>query len=116
MIDKIIKEYLYGKYILQGKIPKPVTDWLEWSKWYSNINNRIVKKTDLPNDVRVSTVFLGMDHSFGYFMNNESNNHTPILFETMIIGGEHDGYCDRYATWEQAEQGHEEAINLIFEV
>ena len=46
----------------------------------------------------VSTVFLGLDHAF--------DGGTPLLFETMIFGGEHDEYQERYATWDEAEAGH----------
>lgn len=93
------------KYILEGKNPIPEDDLYKWAMWYEKAD-RVVKKTDLPGDIRVSTVFLGMDHSF--FAG------PPLLFETMIFGGDHDMYCDRYSTWEEAEEGHESAIKLIF--
>ena len=92
-----------GKYILEGKKPKLIKDVLEWARWFENAD-RSVAKTDLPDDVRVSTVFLGLDHSFG--------GGTPILFETMIFGGEHNDYQKRYATWEEAEAGHLRAVEL----
>lgn len=93
-----------GKYILDGKTPKPVYDLMEWSKWFSK-NSRIVKQTKLL-EVKVSTVFLGMDHQF-------EQGGQPILFETMIFGGEHDEFQERYSTWEQAEAGHEAACKLV---
>lgn len=94
-------------YILEGKTLKPVNDVLEWAKWYETAD-RVVSKTELPGDVCVSTVFLGMDS--GIF------NDKPLLFETMIFGGEHDGFQERYSTWEEAEAGHKKAIELIFTV
>lgn len=33
----------------------------------------------------------------------------PILFETMIFGGEHDQYQERCSTWEQARKAHPDA-------
>lgn len=27
-----------------------------------------------------------------------------------------DGYCERYCSWEEAEAGHQKAIELVFEV
>lgn len=92
-----------GKYILVGKEPKAVDDVLEWAGWFETAE-RTVAKTHLPN-VEVSTIFLGLDHSFGGL--------PPILFETMIFGGEHDQYQDRYATWEEAEAGHLRAVALV---
>ena len=61
-------------------------------------------------DVTVSTVFLGIDHSMVRPMDQE---HEPILFETMIFGGEHHNYQQRYVTWDEAKAGHLEAVKLI---
>lgn len=95
--------YKLDKFILEGKIPKPIDDILEWARWFETANRHIAK-TELPNDVCVSTVFLGLDHSFG--------GKIPILFETMIFGGEYDRYQERYASWEEAEIGHLRAVKL----
>ena len=93
----------HGYYILEDKKPKQVNDLEDWAMQFDH-QNRIVKQ-DKIQDVKISTVFLGLDHSF--------DEGVPILFETMIFGGEHDGYQERYATWEEAEKGHEEAIQLV---
>ncbi len=90
-------------YILDGKMPKAVKDIEEWGIWYGKAE-RHVAKTNISKEVSISTVFLGLDHSY--------NSKIPILFETMIFGGKHDGYQERYTTWEQAEKGHERAVNL----
>lgn len=50
------------------------------------------------NGVKVSTVFLGLDHSWG--------DGPPLLFETMEFGGPRDGDCDRCSTWDEAEAQH----------
>lgn len=39
-------------------------------------------------------------------------SETPLLFETMIFGGKNDGFTKRYATWEEAERGHTEAVKI----
>lgn len=60
------------------------------------------------NDKLISTVWLGLDH-----------NHVdgpPLLFETMIfnkVGGYRDIYCNRYSTWEEAEEGHKKAVEWV---
>lgn len=97
-----------GKYILDGKIPKPVSDLMEWAKWFETAD-RTVRKTEI-GGVNVSTVFLGVDHSFEHYGKFE-----PILFETMIFGGKHDGHMERYRTWDEAEIGHEGAVDLVFQ-
>jgi hypothetical protein len=56
--------------------------------------------------VEVSTVFLGLDHAWG--------KGPPMLFETMIFGGEHDQYQERCSTWEQAEEMHRRACALAW--
>ena len=80
---------------------------LQWAKEYETdrMSNRRVAETLLDGDkVRVSTVFLGLDHSFG--------QGAPLLFETLIFGGPHSDYQERYSTWDEAEVGHAKAVNL----
>lgn len=54
-------------------------------------------------EVRVSTVFLGLDHSYW--------DGPPILFETMVFGGALDQEQERYATEEEALAGHERWVS-----
>ncbi len=95
-----------GKYMLEGHTPVLVEDLIEWAKNFE-IENRRVAQTVLPNGTRVSTVFLGLDHNYG--------DGEPILFETMIFGGNHDQHQERYSTWEEAEEGHKQAVKLARE-
>lgn len=76
---------------------------MKWAKWYEKADRR-VNKTNI-GEVSVSTVFLGSDHGI------DDNN--PIIFETMIFGGEHAEYQERCCTWEEAEIMHEKAVKLI---
>jgi hypothetical protein len=95
-----MKTYKLGK---DGKTPELVKDGdLNWKQ------DRTVKKDKITShgvDVTVSTVFLGLDHNWG--------DGPPILFETMIFGGERDEYQERYSTWGEAEEGHQRAIELV---
>ncbi|KKN76361.1 hypothetical protein LCGC14_0370470 [marine sediment metagenome] len=36
-----------------------------------------------------------------------------LVFETMIFGGEDDGYQDRYSTWDEAVKGHRFACEKV---
>ncbi len=94
-----------GKYILWGKIPIPVEDPIEWAKGLEEENRRVGK--DFIGEVMISTVFLGLDHSFG--------GGPPLLFETMIFGGELEGWQERCSTWEQAEEMHKKAMAMVRE-
>jgi len=94
---------LTTKYILEGKSPKPVDDIFLWGKWFETADRRVAF-TKMWLGVEVSTVFLGLSHQYGC--------GPPILFETMIFGGEHNEYQERYSTWEEAEAGHKQAVKL----
>ena len=76
------------------------TSMPEKSDWYS-MKTGIgfsVANTCLPDGRRVSTVYLGLDHSFG--------EDPPLLWETMVFPEAN--VCERYETLEQAIQGHKE--------
>lgn len=86
-------------YILMGKEAVKVADLDEWSR-RMELGERHIAITEVAPGVRVSTVFLGLDHRhFG--------NGPPLLFETMVFNdyGD-DGTQERYSTWEEAEAGH----------
>jgi hypothetical protein len=90
-------------YILEGKTTKQ-TDFLTWAMWYERAD-RTVARTEI-NNIIVSTVFFGLDFSLG-------DENVPMLFETMILGGELDGSKVRCSTWEQAEQLHERYVAMV---
>lgn len=74
-------------------------DVMKWAMWFEKSGKeRTVARTELPGDIVVSTVFLGLDHAFGM--------GEPQLYETMIFEGPLDGTQDRYATRTAAENGH----------
>jgi hypothetical protein len=50
------------------------------------------------DEVYVSTVFLGLDHSFGH-------QNSPVLFESMVFGFD-DEICSRGRTWIEAYYLH----------
>lgn len=91
-------------YILDGQEIIPCDDPLEWAKWFGTADRQIAL-TSLKK-VLISTVFLGIDHSFGL-------GGPPLLFETMIFGGKHDQYQDRYSTRQEAMKGHQRAVRRV---
>lgn len=91
------------KYILDGKTPVPA-DLMTWAKWFETSDRHVAQ--DVIGDVRISTVFLGIDHRFG-------DEGPPLIFETMIFGGPNDQYQTRSATWDEAEAQHAEALALV---
>jgi len=91
-----------NKYILEGHKAVRCDSLFEWAKWYETAD-RHVAKTDISDEVNVSTVFLGLNHNYG--------DGEPILFETMVFGGKHDEEMERYSTWEEAEEGHKRWVD-----
>lgn len=105
-----------GHYILKGREIQNV-DLLTWGRWMEEHHKeRQIKRTELPNGVLISTVFLGLDYNFG-------DEGPPLLFESMawdttkkekymLAGRERESVGEdlaqeRYATIDEAEKGHE---------
>jgi len=61
---------------------------------------------DQIGDVRISTVWLGLDHRL-------LGHGPPLIFETMIFGGDHDQDCWRYSSEYEARKGHDRALALV---
>ena len=78
----------------------------DWANGYAK--DKRVALTEV-GGYHVSTVFLGLDHSF--------DNGPPLLFETMVfLGGGGSGLaCDRYSTWAEAEAGHAAMVQKVMD-
>lgn len=84
------------RYVLEGKVAVPCEDVMKWAEGFEASERRVA--VDTIGEATVSTIFLGIDHSFG--------GDRPLLFETMVFGGPLDGEQKRCSTWEQAEAMH----------
>lgn len=77
-----------------------------------NFDTRFDLKTEVEGYL-VSTVDLGLDHSFG--------DGPPLYYETMIFAKDDDDidysgeYQERYVTEAEARKGHEKAIKYVKE-
>jgi hypothetical protein len=101
-----------GYYVfVNGKIRKASLH--EWGRWFGNLDNRRIDYTEISNEPNypggshVSTVCLGLDHNIG--------GPKPILFETMVFGGEWDQSGWRYSSYSEAKQGHWMIVDCIRE-
>jgi hypothetical protein len=76
---------------------------MEWARRLeASPDQRHVAETTLPNGRWVSTVWLGLDHSFG--------SGPPLIFETMVFPSKDemgDLDCERYSTEAEALAGHQ---------
>ena len=69
--------------------------------------DRVIARTRVGDDVEVSTVWIGLDYSFG--------RGAPLIYETMIFGGPHDERQWRYPNRDAALAGHDQAVALARE-
>jgi hypothetical protein len=81
-------------------------DVTEWSKQMDN-ETKIIQRDQIGEKL-VSTVFLGIDHGWGW-------HQEPLLFETMIfpIHSWNEEYCERCSTYDQAVEMHRKAIEFL---
>lgn len=91
-------------YVLRGHTPVPEPDLEVWARWFKDAD-RTVKLTTVHGKGIVSTVFLGVDHSFA--------DCCVELFETLVFGGLLDGKAERYATWNEAVEGHAQMVARV---
>ena len=56
----------------------------DWSDFLEDMNNRIVKQEYI-EEFLFSTLFLGMDHSFNYFIRVNHPDYKPYVFETIVF-------------------------------
>lgn len=77
----------------------------DWGRALDDIESRRIAETTLSDGKYVSTVWIGLDHSFG--------QGPPLIFETMVFGSENDRSdvdCARYSTESEARAGHDAMV------
>lgn len=88
-------------YILK-ETPVPV-DLITWAKWMQTGDTRVAR--DVVGNIEISTVFLGLDHSFGH--------GPPLLYETMLFGDTTDNEMTRCSTYAQALEMHRAMVRHV---
>lgn len=86
-------------------------DLVRWALRFSGADNTIKYSTVLfitGGAANLSTIFLGLDFSM-------NDTGPPILYETMVFGGELDQQGQRYSTLQEALDGHDEMCVLVEE-
>lgn len=91
-------------YLLDGQTPVVCDDIQEWGQKFGGVDRRVA--LDEIDDIRISTVFLGLDHNY-------SSYGPPLLFETMVFISDDSERCERYATWDAAAAGHKQIVDII---
>lgn len=96
---------MLDRYVLVDKIPVREPDVIKWGK---ALENRFRVALDEFNGITVSTVFLGLDHSY-------RDSDIPILFETMVFF-DSEGYAGQYmekcSTYDEALAQHKRVVEM----
>ena len=90
-------------YILENMKIKPV-GVLDWAKWYEK-NKQTIETTTI-GDIQITTEFVGIDDSVFEI-------DSPLLFETVILGGDMNGWVCQYSTLAEAKSGHFDAVDDV---
>jgi hypothetical protein len=84
-------------------------DHAEYFAWHQSLPKETatgvgvqLARTGITIGVSVSTVFLGTDHAI---------SGRPVLWETMIFGGDRNEECHRYTSHSEAIAGHNSIVN-----
>jgi len=95
---------------------------MEWARLLEMIEYRVVAYDEVGVSVKVSTIWLGLDHGMG-----EIFGGPPLIFETMVFTFRDEPYTMpsgteywwegveqyRYSTYEQAIDGHAKILNMV---
>lgn len=93
----------WGHYILEGRKTARCANLTTWARWMESADRQVADAQI--GDLRVSTVFLGLDHSHGI--------GPPLLFETMVFGSTANEELTRCTTYEQAVAMHNDMVEYI---
>lgn len=91
------------------RVGKPIPLSL-WAMLIENHLDTVVQQDVIDTDegeVRISTRWFGIDMGYGFY------GVPPLVYETMIFGGKHDQYQERYPTEAAALAGHDQAVALV---
>lgn len=95
--------------------PAVESDLRTWARWYQQDERRVVRQQAWTgangDEVRLSTVFLGLDHRFSsrpWILRGDE----PVLWESMVFGGPLDGKQLRYCSRADAIAGHAYLLGL----
>lgn len=81
----------------------------EWARQIEEMRKNKTKHVAYESigHIDISTVWLGLSHQW-------MPRAKPLIFETMVFNKSgHDIYCERHSTWQEAEEGHKQAIEWV---
>lgn len=97
-------------YILNEKniiIPASLYEFNQWCIGNQMQDRRIIGQYTNRQGVKISTTFLGLDHSVSSYAT------VPVLFETLVIGGSMHGRLSRTHTYKEAVDTHNLTVSML---
>ena len=97
----------------ENRQPVPCDNLIEWAEWYEatcrvDPNPRLIARTLLPDGIVVETVFLALDYAINWFPDSPAE-----IYETQAVQASSILDYDRFATEQEALQGHLSAIRSV---
>lgn len=101
-------------------MPKEAASPVDWARWLAQAGNAVVGDFTSSDGVIIHTRFIGIELP-------DTRDHVVLppnaplapyitrrlLFETLILGGEHDHHVERYDTWKEAAAGHVRWVTIV---
>jgi len=100
------KEGIVRYFILQGRQPVPVETHLQWALWCGSHAEDAVVGCDQVDGVEITTAFVGVNTQNG-------PSAEALVFQTLCERGAETEVVGNYATWEEAERGHQDALRRV---
>ncbi len=86
--------------------PVPIDNLFIWARWAAKVGYPVRVGLTETDHHAVSTVFLGVNHRF-------FDDGPPLLFETMVWRDGEIAGQQRYASWDDAEAGHNAMVRRV---
>ncbi len=100
------QELMIGHYYAPDGSPIGTMEYLRlMSSRRSDENDSWWRRKTNVGEAEVSTVWLGINHNWG--------DGPPLIWETMIFGGEYNEYQWRWASQADALTGHEHIVAML---
>ena len=99
-----------GRPIYDDRQGKPMT-MQQWAQRFEDEDYRLIARDVIGPDEPLDPAPLITVSTFWFGLNHDWRSDEPLIYETIIIGGEHDATGMRYATEKQAREGHRGSVD-----